>query len=377
MLTEEERIAIESERYRFIENGAQASYFQWLRSKGTNYTCYYQYMDSLSKQQKINMKISFVRTIIYALQSPFSFTFFYWTLLVFIIHKFNFKKPIMKLILYHFILRTLGDMFDKIGSIYDNYYSTGIHYEKEEPYYDCKNNTMHPLKWLLTRQIAVFLWYSGEIIGDWYPLLRTRAVVKNSKLIYLVYITCFIFNASKISLIILYISNNAGSLYNNEGAYDDKKSVNFYAHYYIIQFTVICTSIIYDFSVYFVLKRCIFKKNNYSFGFLKKFKYLSEFRILISSLISIVFLPIISVTIILKFYYLRKNLNALDFSFEETRKLISNVQYYLIFIDQFLLFCFKDEASNSTSYMNSRHITNNDCMSSYNISKLNSSVGKE
>jgi len=320
MLTAEEKIAIESEKYKFIENG-HAGYFQWLGSKGTNYTCYYQYMDSLSQQQKMNMKISTVRTIIYAIQCPFSFTYFYWTLLVFILHKFNFKKPIMRIILYHFILRTLGNIFDKLGQLYNNYYSTGIHYEKEEPYYDCKNNTMHPLKWLLSRQIATFLWYTGEIIGDLYPLLRTRAVVKDSKLIWLVYIACGIFNASKISHIILHLSYSAGSLYNNEGAYDDNKSTRFYSWYYIIQFIIICSSIIYDMSVYFVLKRCIFRKTNYNFGFLKKFKYLSEFRILISSLISIIFLPIISVTIFLKFYYLKKNLAALDFSFEEKNQL--------------------------------------------------------
>ena len=37
------------------------------------------------------------------------------------------------------------------------------------------------LVFILTRQICSILWYVGEITGDWYPLLRTSDVVKNSK----------------------------------------------------------------------------------------------------------------------------------------------------------------------------------------------------
>jgi len=96
---------LELERKYFIENGEKASYFQWLRSKGTNFTCYEMYMNSLNEEQYINNKISVIRTIIYAFNKPIQFTFFYWTLLILILHKFNFKKPIIKIVLVHFILR--------------------------------------------------------------------------------------------------------------------------------------------------------------------------------------------------------------------------------------------------------------------------------
>jgi len=93
------------DRGKFIENGADAGFFQWLSSKGTNYTCYEEFLKGRTEQQLMNDKISIVRTIIYTLQTPFTFTYFYWTMLVFILHKFNFKKPIMRLILYHYIFR--------------------------------------------------------------------------------------------------------------------------------------------------------------------------------------------------------------------------------------------------------------------------------
>jgi len=93
------------DRNKFIENGADAGFFEWLGSKGTNYSCYEEYLKGRTEQQMINVDISNIRTIVYALQCPFTFKYFYWTLLVFILHKFNFKKPVMKLILCHYIFR--------------------------------------------------------------------------------------------------------------------------------------------------------------------------------------------------------------------------------------------------------------------------------
>jgi len=105
MLSHEELLTLESERGNFIENGTNASLFQWLGSKGTNFTCYMEYLNKQDNEDKINNTIDIIRTIIYALHKPVQFTFFYWTLLIFILHKFNFKKPVMKIILVHFIFR--------------------------------------------------------------------------------------------------------------------------------------------------------------------------------------------------------------------------------------------------------------------------------
>jgi len=95
---------MEEQKY-FIENGRKASYFEWLTSKGTNFTCYEKYLAQLDSEKRLNIKIDNIRTTINAITCPIEFKFFYWTVLLFILHKFNFKKPVMKIILLHFVLR--------------------------------------------------------------------------------------------------------------------------------------------------------------------------------------------------------------------------------------------------------------------------------
>eukprot|EP00833_Pecoramyces_ruminatium_P009126 jgi/Orpsp1_1/1183158/evm.model.c7180000084137.1 len=94
-----------SERRYFIEPGEDAGIIRWALSKGTNFDCYVKYMDGFNsdKLNIVNAKIEIARQIIYAFIKPIQSQFFYWTLLLLIIHKFNFKKPIMRLILYHYV----------------------------------------------------------------------------------------------------------------------------------------------------------------------------------------------------------------------------------------------------------------------------------
>jgi len=99
----------DNEKSYFIEKGTNesAGLLKWLRSKGTSIDCYILYVNYTNSNPliKINNKIDTIRTIFYATLKPYQSQFFYWTLLLLIIHKFNFKKPIIKLILYHYILR--------------------------------------------------------------------------------------------------------------------------------------------------------------------------------------------------------------------------------------------------------------------------------
>jgi len=90
---------------KFIENNRDASFFDWLFSMGTNFTCFVKYYDELGKEDQLDNTINIVRTVVYAITEPFRSPFFYWTLLLLFLHKFNFRKPVMKIILAHFILR--------------------------------------------------------------------------------------------------------------------------------------------------------------------------------------------------------------------------------------------------------------------------------
>jgi len=221
--------------------------------------------------------------------------------------------------------------------------------------YDSSAKERHPLKWFITRQLAILFWFTGEIAGDWYPLLRTRAVARDQKSIWLVYFTCGVFNLSKIAIIILHFTFSPTKLYNEKGVYNKEQMNYFYFKYWVIHLIIIYSSVIYDISVFYVLKKYVFKIIKTESGFLKKFKTISEYRIIVSAIISILFLPLISITIIFKFYYLNKyHYHDLNFSFDEIRQSIANVQYFMIFIDQILLISSKKENSSKEESIHSK-----------------------
>ncbi|OUM65760.1 hypothetical protein PIROE2DRAFT_59806 [Piromyces sp. E2] len=326
------------DRSQFIENGTHASNWQWIRSKGTSYQCYLDYLNTVKgEEEQIGETVN--------------------------------SKPVMKIILIHFILRVTGNIVDKLGELFSLYFSVSYGDNGEMK---CVNAVTsperHPLRWVLTRQLGSILWYIGEIVADWYPLLRTRAVVKDKKMIRWVYISCGIFNISKVILIGIHLKVTPSQLYNDRGEYDKNRMDMFYFVYWVVQLSIIYTSAIYDLSVYLVLKKCVFAKIRTEFGFIRKFRTISEYRILLSAVISALFLPVVSVAIIIKFYYyIKLKYHNLDFSFDEVRKIIANVQYYMIFIDQILLIQSRQESSLETSN------SNNSYKPSFNKSSSNKS----
>jgi len=224
--------------------------------------------------------------------------------------------------------------------------------------YDAPSPEMNPLRWVITRQLGCALWCFGEIVADWYPLLRTKAVVRDKSSIKYVYVACGIFNLSKIALVLYHFTLSPKELYTSKGAYNKDRVDLFYFTYWLIQLFVIYSSAIYDGTVYIVLRKNLSKMGKSNFGFINKFKLISEYRIVVSAIISAVFLPIISITIIIKYYfYITKRYHKLEFSFDDIRQSINNFQYFMIFIDQILLLNSKEgttlEVSNySNSYSN-------------------------
>jgi len=107
-------------------------------------------------------------------------------------------------------------------------------------------------------------------------------------------------------------------------------------------------------------------------GFLKKFKNLSEYRMLSLAIFSALFLPIITLTVVLKFtVFKKKGYNGIDFSLEEVRRSYTNIQYYMIFIDQIFLFISKYETIQLNSYHSDNN--NNNFMNTKNDNSKNSS----
>jgi len=340
----------------FIENDRNnTSYFDWIFSKGTNFSCYIKYIESLNEEQELENTIDKIRTIVYALHKPLQFTFFYWTILIFVLYRFNFKNKILRIILYHFIFRSLGDVLDKFGDLMPRYYAnTIIEGPNNTTYIGCVNSVtapeMHPLRWVLTRQLGMFLWYTGEICVDWYPLIRTREIVKDAKAIWYVYLTCILFNLSKVVSAFYHLTLSPRDLYDENGVYRKYDVIMFYFKYWVIQLIVIIFSISYDFSVYYVLRKYSFQIENSSVSFVNKFKTFSLYRIRVTAIISAIFLPLITITIFLKFYYYHQyNYVNLEFSFDELRTSIANLQYFIIFIDQILLSYTNTASKNGTT----------------------------
>lgn len=105
-LNHSEIIELQKLRPYFIENRT-ASWWEWMRSKGTNFECYLSYLDQFNEEGRLNNKINTIRTILYSFNMPIKSIYFYWTLLIFILHKFNFRKPIMKLVTFHYLFRVI------------------------------------------------------------------------------------------------------------------------------------------------------------------------------------------------------------------------------------------------------------------------------
>ncbi|OUM56201.1 hypothetical protein PIROE2DRAFT_19296 [Piromyces sp. E2] len=98
---------------------------------------------------------------------------------------------------------------------------------------------MNPLRWFITRHLATIFWYIGEIIGDWYTLFRTKILVKGEKSLFLIYITCGIFNITKLILIGYYLSLGPSRLYNRDGVLDKLNTINYDNHSFLSKFRTI------------------------------------------------------------------------------------------------------------------------------------------
>jgi len=263
----------------------------------------------------------------------------------------------MKIILAHYVLRAIGDILDQLSGLMTHYFAL----DKDGACINVQSAEHHPLRWLLTRQIGLIFWYFGEICGDWYPLLRTRAVARDQKSMIWVYISCGLFNLSKIALIIIqFVGLPFTSLYNVQtGMYNEAKKNTFYNYYWGAIAVIIICSLLYDITVFIVLKKQIFSRTKNDFGFLKKFRTISEYRIIVSVIICVLLLPIVLVTIGIKYYfYIKKDMKELNFSFEDIRLLIVNVQYFMIFIDQIMLFRSRDDSSMGETSVTTPNVNN-------------------
>jgi len=269
-----------------------------------------------------------------------------------------------------YIYSTIGDIIDGLGNLLNHYHTVG----KTGGCISAVSYTeQHPLRWALTRQFNSFFWYIGEIIGDWYPLLRTKAVARDKRLLVYVYCACILYNLSKISVPISQLFLNPTKLYDNKGVYNKDYVDEYYNYYSCILVVINATSLIYDITVFLVLKRELFNKKVSEFGFIKKFRTISEYRIIISAIIGVIGLPFTLATAIAKVVLYNNGLKDLNFSIEDFRTVVNNVQYMIIFIDQILLIHSKNGSSSET-YGDTSKKSNNSSSNYYNSNTFSNNI---
>eukprot|EP00833_Pecoramyces_ruminatium_P011611 jgi/Orpsp1_1/1185643/evm.model.c7180000094709.1 len=235
---------------------------------------------------------------------------------------------------------------------------------------------------------ASIFWFSSEIIGDWYLLIRTKALIKNTRKTRWVFVACLFYNLVKIGqmfVFLKYIPFPKG--YHKQETPDGKYYVlsmaeHKYNKWVNVALQQLC-SLVYDILVFLALKNNIFNKiknvkiNDSGRSFLHNFKQISEYRIFISIIVTLVGIPFLF-SFCFKIIYLKNYADAKDFPDEGARisylgenvndmyidpirVCVLNFNYVFMYIDQILLrfFVEKNNSSKKSSSNQSGTLTNN------------------
>ncbi|KAG4093318.1 hypothetical protein H8356DRAFT_1403539 [Neocallimastix lanati (nom. inval.)] len=278
---------------------------------------------------------------------------FPWIIVILTLNSQNLRKPIILILFAHFFIRYLGDLF----------YQTQYILPTDKAKYSWPSSMTI---WYVSYGVGNIFFSLGEIIGDWYPLLRTKAVANNGKKVKFVYATCILYNLSKILGMFCYFYDI--DLTYLDGGLINPKTAIFKIRWWSIIALIQVTSCIYDISVIYALKACLFNrlkefKNSGRHNFLEKFQRISEFRIVVSMAISLIFLPFV-------FFFVYVNMNScqkspekcdfsIDFSLENIRRVVICLNYNFMFIDQILLRRYAERSNQRLKTISSKSINYN------------------
>ena len=253
-----------------------------------------------------------------------------WLLLVLFLNRKKLKRPIIYLMFFFWLLKYFSNICYFVSHLFLNGGYTLF--------------KIYIVLYFLSNSRS----FISEIVGDWYLLLRTKAISANKKMP-LLYITCILFNLSKIGGII-------SSIYDCIIRYPNFLSIK-------ALFIVQIFSLFYDLSNIYYLKKSIFKKyktdqTETKNNFLMKIKYLSEYRLFVSIILSLFLVLFMALSFIL--YINNKNNKSNIFYYNNPlyiRSMVVSYNYYIMFIDQILLRFFAErnnpnyKITSTNSYM--------------------------
>ncbi|ORX63349.1 hypothetical protein BCR32DRAFT_273456 [Anaeromyces robustus] len=292
------------------------------------------------------------------LESFFTNSFFLWVLLVLFLNRKNWKRPVIYILIAHWFFKTIATIS------FNNELIFKVDFTK-----------FYTTEFELTVGLGMVFIFISEIIGDWYTLLRTQAVINNRKKLKVVRVICILFNLTKIFGMLCWfikfplifssieeynIDEYIERIYrlkNSNNIDHFRERIEILVHFNESWSTALLImqvgSIVYDISIIYSLKKYVFDKTNenklnYNYSnnnnnkiknsLLEKFKHMSEYRIIASICTSFIFLPLLIINIVDNIK--QKNPDPLYSPYMtviQLRQVVVDVNYYLMYIDQVLL----------------------------------------
>ncbi|KAL6625529.1 hypothetical protein U3516DRAFT_538341 [Neocallimastix sp. 'constans'] len=269
--------------------------------------------------------------------------FFIWTCLVLLLNINKWKRLAIIVLFLHWLLRSIGDTINNFNNILPLQF----------PEWPRSNE-----RWIYPFGIAGFFWYASEIIGDWYPLLRTKAIIRNKKKIRILYFICITYNIIKIIQFYNGITFIPFRIVNGVPTREFYKE-DMGTHklkYWGNNITQLIISLVYDITVITTLKSQVFNKMNKEVRnkskFLTKFKFVSEYRIIFSMIATILAFPFL---LGFGFLCVKQIDNIPDVEADFIRQCVLNVNYTLMYIDQILLHFFVESNNNNNNNNNNKN----------------------
>ncbi|OUM70543.1 hypothetical protein PIROE2DRAFT_1429 [Piromyces sp. E2] len=277
------------------------------------------------------------------IESPF----FFWVILVLLMNSKNWKRPVMLILIVHWFLRSTGDLISKYTKI------------ETKPYF--------PDRVFVGIGIANVFWMAGEMVGDWYLYVRTKALINDKTKLRISFYLCIIYNLIKIFSIYNFFYEHKQSVDQMNamikmmqehpelaaagGAGAPQQNTTYGLRWWYIVTSIQSASFFYDLSVIICLKKNLFNRlHDSTFGkgsFVDKFIRVSEYRIFVSMIATLIFLPILLTYIVFLVKFSHAN-QMDDASMDSIRQAILNINFTLMYIDQILLKSYVNREKNKT-----------------------------
>ncbi|OUM57810.1 hypothetical protein PIROE2DRAFT_21438 [Piromyces sp. E2] len=317
--------------------------------------------------------------------------YFVWTVLVLFLNYKKWKRTVIVILVLHWLFRSIGDVFLNYQDFIPRKYKSKWPFSNEN--------------WFYCFGIASIFWYISEIFGDWYPLLRTTAIIRNRKKIRIVYFICGLYNMIKLVQMYFYLTYTPfRDLPEPQTPKEDEEFNKIYQAdlgkfkaltwgNVVVQLVI---SFFYDLCIIIALRKNLFNKlrdkssnmKENENRFLTKFKFISEYRIIISLIATIISFPIIVcfALFILGQYRANKDVIA-DGQADGIRQSVLSINYTLMYVDQILLRFFVEEntqsrkaelksSNGSSGYGSSGYGSSNNNYKNYGSNNMSVNSGK-